>query len=108
MGIPQELVVHLNLKLRGELCAQCNRRDIFYNCQDEWEPSFRDDGKQRGGSVDGPGTPQRQEDGEIRCSLGTCRCYAGLSVQVRVGYSQRHGTRNCGLGTRVPGERKVK
>lgn len=32
----------------------------------------------------------------------------GLSVQVRVGCLQRHGTRKCGLGTHVPGERKVK
>lgn len=33
---------------------------------------------------------------------------AGLSVHVRVGCSQRHGTRKRGLGIHVPGERKVK
>ena len=82
MDIPQELVVHLNLKLGGELCARSDRQDIFYNCHAEWELSFRGDGKQ-GGSVNGPGTPQHQEDGETRCSLGTCRCYAGLCVQVK-------------------------
>lgn len=30
MGIQQEFVVHWSLKLRGEVCAQCNTQNMYF------------------------------------------------------------------------------